>query len=134
MTDKPILLLNEKLELSKEGEDYIPMDFSSTSVDIDKLMKENYQKKKEEEKIKKRKEEVFKKLNLLVKYEPFKKFNMTCKETLNNFWKYRFKENEIGSYNFQQALESYFSYGLAFKDLINYSQVFVKKRFTLSSV
>ena len=30
------------------------------------------------------KEEVFKKLNLLVKYEPFKKFNTTCKETLNN--------------------------------------------------
>ena len=30
------------------------------------------------------KEEVFRKLNLLVKYEPFKKFNMTCKETLNN--------------------------------------------------
>ena len=45
------------------------------------------------------------------------------KETLNNFWKYRFKENEIGSYNFQQALESYFSYGLAFKDLINYIQI-----------
>ena len=30
------------------------------------------------------KEEVFRKLNLLVKYEPFEKFNMTCKETLNN--------------------------------------------------
>ena len=30
------------------------------------------------------KEEVIRKLNLLVKYEPFEKFNMTCKETLNN--------------------------------------------------
>ena len=30
------------------------------------------------------KEEVFRKLNLLVKYEPFEKFNMTCKETLGN--------------------------------------------------
>ena len=30
------------------------------------------------------KEEVFRKLNLLVKYEPFKKFNTTCKETLSN--------------------------------------------------
>lgn len=30
------------------------------------------------------KEEVFRKLNLLVKYEPFKKFNITCKETLGN--------------------------------------------------
>ena len=30
------------------------------------------------------KEEVFKKLNLLVKYEPFVKFNTTCKETLGN--------------------------------------------------
>ena len=30
------------------------------------------------------KEEVFRKLNLLVKYEPFEKFNMTCKETLSN--------------------------------------------------
>ena len=30
------------------------------------------------------KEEVFHKLNLLVKYEPFKKFNTTCSETLNN--------------------------------------------------
>ena len=30
------------------------------------------------------KEEVFRILNLLVKYEPFEKFNMTCKETLNN--------------------------------------------------
>lgn len=30
------------------------------------------------------KEEVFKKLNLLVKYEPFTKFNTTCKETLSN--------------------------------------------------
>ena len=30
------------------------------------------------------KEEVYKKLNLLVKYEPFLKFNTTCKETLNN--------------------------------------------------
>lgn len=30
------------------------------------------------------KEEVFRKLNLLVKYEPFEKFNMTCKETIGN--------------------------------------------------
>lgn len=30
------------------------------------------------------KEEIFKKMNLLVKYEPFKRFNTTCKETLNN--------------------------------------------------
>lgn len=30
------------------------------------------------------KEEVFRKLNLLVKYEPFAKFNTTCKETLDN--------------------------------------------------
>ncbi|WP_022933100.1 hypothetical protein [Treponema bryantii] len=45
------------------------------------------------------------------------------RETLNNFWKYRFKEYEIGSYNFQQALEAYFSYGLAFKDLIKYIQL-----------
>ena len=30
------------------------------------------------------KEEVFRKLNLLVKYEPFEKFNTTCKETLSN--------------------------------------------------
>lgn len=30
------------------------------------------------------KEEVFKKLNLLVKYKPFKKFNTTCEETLGN--------------------------------------------------
>ena len=30
------------------------------------------------------KDEVFKKLNLLVKYEPFAKFNTTCKETLGN--------------------------------------------------
>ena len=30
------------------------------------------------------KEEVFKKLNLLVKYEPFVKFNVTCKETIGN--------------------------------------------------
>ena len=30
------------------------------------------------------KEEVFKKLNLLVKYEPFRKFNTTCNETLGN--------------------------------------------------
>lgn len=30
------------------------------------------------------KEEVFRKLNLLVKYEPFTKFNTTCKETLGN--------------------------------------------------
>ena len=30
------------------------------------------------------KEEVFRKLNLLVKYEPFEKFNTTCKETLGN--------------------------------------------------
>ena len=30
------------------------------------------------------KEEVFKKMNLLVKYEPFIKFNTTCKETLSN--------------------------------------------------
>ena len=30
------------------------------------------------------KEEVFKKMNLLVKYEPFIKFNTTCKETLGN--------------------------------------------------
>lgn len=30
------------------------------------------------------KEEVFNKLNLLIKYEPFEKFNTTCKETLNN--------------------------------------------------
>lgn len=30
------------------------------------------------------KEEVFKKLNLTIKYEPFLKFNTTCKETLNN--------------------------------------------------
>ena len=30
------------------------------------------------------KEEVFRKLNLLVKYEPFTKFNITCKETLGN--------------------------------------------------
>ena len=30
------------------------------------------------------KEEVFQKLNLAVKYEPFTKFNKTCKETLNN--------------------------------------------------
>ena len=44
---------NQKIIKEKEGEDYIPMDFSSTSIDIDKLMKENYQKKKEEEKIKK---------------------------------------------------------------------------------
>ena len=32
---------NQKIIKEKEGEDYIPMDFSSTSVDIDKLMKEN---------------------------------------------------------------------------------------------
>lgn len=30
------------------------------------------------------KEEVYKKMNLLIKYEPFLKFNTTCKETLNN--------------------------------------------------
>ena len=30
------------------------------------------------------KAEVFRKLNLLVKYEPFEKFNTTCKETLGN--------------------------------------------------
>ncbi len=30
------------------------------------------------------KEEVFRKLNLLVKYEPFVKFNTTCRETLGN--------------------------------------------------
>ena len=30
------------------------------------------------------KDEVFQKLNLLVKYEPFTKFNTTCKETLEN--------------------------------------------------
>lgn len=30
------------------------------------------------------KDEVYRKLNLLVKYEPFKKFNTTCNETLNN--------------------------------------------------
>ena len=30
------------------------------------------------------KEEVFKKLNLYVNYQPFTKFNMTCSETLNN--------------------------------------------------
>lgn len=30
------------------------------------------------------KEEVFHKLELLVKYEPFERFNMTCKETLGN--------------------------------------------------
>lgn len=30
------------------------------------------------------KEEVYKKLNLLVKYEPFTKFNMTCSETIGN--------------------------------------------------
>mgnify|MGYP004619427093 CR=1 FL=1 len=30
------------------------------------------------------KEDVYKKMNLLIKYEPFLKFNTTCKETLNN--------------------------------------------------
>ena len=30
------------------------------------------------------KEEVFCKLNLLIKYKPFEKFNTTCKEILNN--------------------------------------------------
>lgn len=30
------------------------------------------------------KNEVYRKLNLLVKYEPFKKFKTTCNETLNN--------------------------------------------------
>ena len=30
------------------------------------------------------KEEVFRKLNILVKYEPFEKFNTSCKETLGN--------------------------------------------------
>lgn len=30
------------------------------------------------------KEDVFCKLNLLIKYKPFEKFNTTCKETLNN--------------------------------------------------
>lgn len=30
------------------------------------------------------KEDVYKKMNLLIKYEPFLKFNTTCRETLNN--------------------------------------------------
>lgn len=30
------------------------------------------------------KDKVYHKLNLLVKYESFKKFNTTCNETLNN--------------------------------------------------
>ncbi len=42
------------------------------------------------------------------------------KETINKFWKNRFKNYEIGNYNFEKALEAYLSYGFDFKDLFSY--------------
>ena len=44
------------------------------------------------------------------------------KEKLNKFWKDRFKDCEINSYDFQKKLEAYLSYGFAFKDLFSYIQ------------
>ena len=47
----------EKIKKEKEGEDFILIDITSSSKDIDKLMKENYKKKKENEKINENKED-----------------------------------------------------------------------------
>ena len=47
---------NKKIKRDKEGEDFILMDIASSSVDIDKLVKNNYEKKKGKEKNAKNKE------------------------------------------------------------------------------
>ena len=52
------------------------------------------------------KEEVFRKLNLKVKYKPFEKFNMTCHETLDNCLYALYKSN-----SFEDAIRKTLSMG-----------------------
>ena len=52
------------------------------------------------------KEEIIKKLNLEFKYKPFTKFNLTCKETIDNCLYALFTSN-----SFNEALKTVISYG-----------------------
>ena len=54
-----------------------------------------------------------------LKYKNFieKKFD---KKIINQFWKNRFKNHAIDSYEFKEILEVYLSYGFDFKDLFSY--------------
>ena len=54
-----------------------------------------------------------------LKYKNFieKKFD---KKIINQFWKNRFKDHAIDSYEFKEILEVYLSYGFDFKDLFSY--------------
>ena len=64
----------QKIKKDKEGEDFILIDITSSSKDIDKLMKENYTKKKEKEKEKKEDNKEDEKINKEeIKEEPKEK-------------------------------------------------------------
>ena len=52
------------------------------------------------------KEEIIRKLNIEIKYNPFKKFNLTCRETLGNCLYALFTSN-----SFEESIKKVISYG-----------------------